>query len=98
MSNEFNFTAKVWLYPGEAAWHFITLPKDLADQIHDEFGERKRGWGSLRVKVAIGETTWETSIFPDKQSQSFLLPLKAAVRKQENIYEGKAVNVSLVVE
>jgi hypothetical protein len=49
-----------------------------------------KGWGSLPVEVTIGKTTWKTSIFPDSKSGTFILPIKAVVRKKEEVYEGDA--------
>ena len=94
-ATQYRMRAKVWLYPSMAGWHFVTLPKKRADEITERFGERKRGWGSLRVSVTIGKTTWRTSIFPDKESGSYVLPLKAEVRKAERIGEGDTVTFSL---
>jgi hypothetical protein len=77
---------KVWLYPGDmAAWHFITLTKSIGKEIKETRGKLARGFGSLPVEVAIGKTTWKTSIFPDKYSGSYILPVKAKVRKVEEI-------------
>jgi hypothetical protein len=28
----FEARGEVWLYPGDAGWHFVTLPPDLADE------------------------------------------------------------------
>ncbi len=95
--DRYRMRAKVWLYPGMAGWHFVTLPKRRAEEITERFGEMKRGWGSLRVTVTIGGTTWKTSIFPDKDSGSYVLPLKAEVRKAEGIVEGDTVTFSLEV-
>ena len=58
----------------------------------------KRGWGSLPVKVAIGETSWNTSIFPDKKLGSYLLPIKSDVRKKELISAGNIVQLSLEIK
>jgi len=87
----FEVKAKVWLYPGEAAWHFVTLPKKVAKTMNDRFEYLKKGFGSLRVEVTVGETSWRTSVFPDKTSGSFVLPLKAQVRKKEGIEVGKSM-------
>ena len=95
--DRYRIQAKVWLYPGMAGWHFVTLPKKRAEEITERFGEQKRGWGSLRVAVTIGKTTWKTSIFPDRESGSYLLPLKAEVRRAERIAEGDTVTFSLEV-
>lgn len=97
MQKTYTLTAEVWLYPGMAAWHFITLPIQTADEIKVLFDEEKRGWGSIPVVVTIGSTTWKTSIFPDKQSNSYLLPLKVAVRKKEKIKIGDPVKLTLAV-
>ena len=85
-NHAYKFTSEVWLYPGMAGWHFISLPKNQSEAIKKKFGANARGWGSLRVSVTIGKTTWKTSIFPDKKSGTYLLPLKADVRKKEGIF------------
>jgi hypothetical protein len=92
-----NFTAKVWLYNGHSAWHFISLPKTLSAKIKKLFLGLERGWGSLPVKVTIGESEWRTSIFPDTKTKSYLLPLKAGIRKKENLKVGDKVKVSLEI-
>lgn len=95
----FRFRAEVWLYSGEAsAWHFLTLPKKTAETIRKRFGEAARGWGSLRVKVTVGTTAFDTSIFPDNKRGSYLLPLKASVRKKEGIAAGETVALTLTVQ
>ena len=91
--------SKVWLYPGAvSAWHFITLPKKDSEKIKKAFGANARGWGSLPVLATIGKTSWKTSIFPDKKSDSYLLPLKTQVRKKEAIKEADTINFSLEIE
>ena len=95
--NQYEFEAKVWLWPGDAAWHFVSLPKDMSEHITKMFGDKKRGWGSLPVTVLIGATSWDTSIFPDKKIGSFILPLKALVRKKEGIAVDKKIKVLIEI-
>ncbi|HVR89859.1 MAG TPA: DUF1905 domain-containing protein [Novosphingobium sp.] len=57
-------------------------------------GGHRRGWGSLKVMAEIGATRWATSIFPGNEA-SWLLPVKAGVRKAEGIAEGDEVDVSI---
>lgn len=38
----YNFKSKVWIYPGKNAWHFVTLPKDIADEINFLFSAKKK--------------------------------------------------------
>ncbi|MEP7167264.1 MAG: DUF1905 domain-containing protein [Candidatus Woesebacteria bacterium] len=93
----FTVTAKVWLYPGKTAWHFVSIPIETTKEIDFYFAHEKRGWGSLPVRVTIGESIWKTSIFPDKKTGTFLLPIKAAVRKAENIQDTDAITLILEV-
>lgn len=98
MVKTYSVKAKVWLYPGMAGWHFVTLPKKTKDNIDFFFSHAKRGWGSLPVSVTLGNTIWKTSIFPDKQSGSYILPLKVEVRKKEAIKEDDNIKFSLKIE
>ena len=90
---------EVWLYPGEkAAWHFVTLPAEVAQGIRALTAGPRRGWGSVRVAATIGQTTWRTSIFPDKRTGSFLLPVKADVRAREGVGAGDRVRLAVELE
>jgi hypothetical protein len=55
-----------------------------------------RGFGSLKVTARIGETSWQTSVFPSREA-GWMLPVKAAVRKAEGIVEGDEVALTLEV-
>lgn len=96
-TKRYHLRSEVWLYPGMAAWHFASLPKKEAEEISKKFGSKKRGWGSLPVRVTIGKTSWTTSIFPDKRSGTYLLPLKSAVRKKEEIQAKEQVEFMIEV-
>jgi hypothetical protein len=89
------FTAELWRHPGESAWHFVTLPRDVADDVEERSGPAGPGFGSVRVEVTCGHTTWRTSLFPATKAQSYLLPVKKAVRLAEGLDEGDAVDVSV---
>lgn len=92
------FKANVWLYPGHAGWHFVSLPKDIATKVkaHEE-GKPRRGWGAVAAQVTVGKTMWQTSIFPDKKSGTYLLALKAAVRKKEGIFVNDKVTIKIEI-
>lgn len=90
------FDAELWLWDGTAAWHFVTLPEDVSDEVEDEAGER-RGFGSVPVRVTIGSSTWTTSVFPDSKRGAFLLPVKKSIRSREGVEVGDVVTVELAV-
>lgn len=78
-----------------AAWRFLVLPKKEAGEIKGARGKKARGWGSLPVRVTVGKTVWDTSIFPDKKSGTYVLPLKASVRKAEDIEDRDTVSYTI---
>lgn len=102
MKFDFAFKSKVWLYPGKAGWHFVTLPKKLSAQIKSMTKGARRGWGSVRVTATIGKTTWQTSIFPDSkkdvQKDVYVLPLKADVRKKEKANANDTISVLIEMD
>ncbi len=95
---EYNITSKVWIFPGVASWHFATIPSKESEEIKTTFSGLKRGWGSFRVKVILGSSSWETSIFPDKRAGVFALPLKKDVRKKENNTYGDTISFVLTIK
>ena len=95
---EYKTRAKVWLYPGARGWHFVTLPAKDSAAIKKAFGVAQRGWGSLPVIATVGKTSWKTSIFPDKKIGAYVLPLKADVRKKENIQLDRVIAFSVQIQ
>ena len=91
----YRFRARLWLYSGKAAWHFITLPHDVTDEIDEITAPTRRGFGSVRVAVTIGSTNWHTSVFPDTKAGSFVLPIKKPVRVAEGLADGDLVDLTL---
>ncbi len=97
----FSFVGECWLWQSSAtAWHFVSLPEDKSEEIkffNENMHEKTRGWGAVRVQVTIGETVWQTSIFPASKLNAYILPIKADVRKKEKIAVGNNVKVSLKI-
>lgn len=92
----YGFTAELWLYPGEAAWYFISLPAEVSDDVRART-EGALAFGSTKVEAWIGETTWPTSVFFDRKRDCFLLPVKAEVRRREGLEEGEQIAVRLAL-
>lgn len=97
MTREKNYQlqAKIFKWTGKGAWFFIRIEKETAEIIKDNFGMFAAGWGSLPVNVTIGNSTWKTSIFPEKQT--YLLPIKSQIRKAENINEDDTLTLNLEI-
>jgi hypothetical protein len=101
MSEAWTFTAPLWRWSAKQAsadpgsWSFVTLPLDVADDLRDSLVLPPRGFGSVKVDVEVGQSRWSTSVFPDKDSGSYALPVKQAVRRAAGLEEGDPVTVTL---
>jgi Domain of unknown function (DUF1905) len=97
--------SELWLWhpkTGQGSWHFLTIAGEAAEQVRGhilmerlELGlHKRRGWGAVKVRVTIGDTTWTTSMFPQGGgSDGYMLPVKAAVRKAEGLVAGEMVEM-----
>jgi hypothetical protein len=55
---------------------------------------RRRGFGSVKVNVVVGNSRWSTSVFPQKGGGWFL-PVKKAICRAEQIDPGDKVRARL---
>lgn len=97
MNKTFKLDTKIWQYKGRSAWHFVTIPTDISENIDFYFAHAKAGWGSLKVTVTIGKTSWRTSIFPDRKTNTYLLPIKKSVRVSESLSEDDLVRIAIEI-
>jgi Domain of unknown function (DUF1905) len=89
------FDAKIWFWRGPAPWFFVTVPDKQCSELKAISGFVTYGWGMIPAKVRIGKTEWTTSLFP--KDGSYIVPIKASVRKAENLEEDDKVTVQLEV-
>jgi hypothetical protein len=92
---KYSFKGKVWKYKGPAGWYFVTLPSKLSKTIRKTHGLSEEGWGRLKANASIGDSKWQTAIWFDSKALSYLLPIKASVRKIVGIESGSTVAVIL---
>jgi hypothetical protein len=90
------FTAELWRWGGESSWFFATVPDDESEVIRER-PRPPRGFGSVRVRVTSGDTTWTTSVFPGSAHGAYVLPVKKAVRDAEGLDEGEPAAFELEV-
>jgi len=93
--NKYEFSAKPWQYGGPGSWYFISLPKKLAKEIRNALKSEEEGWGRLKASAKIGNSEWRTAIWFDIKMNTYLLPLKAEIRKMENVEINKDVEAVL---
>lgn len=100
----FGQRAALWRWVGASGgnWFFVRFTGEVAEAISAlalmrrlETGKR-RGWGSLKVEARIGATVWRSSIFPG-DGDTWLLPVKRAVRGTEGLNEADEVEVEIAL-
>lgn len=93
----FDFDAELWIWDARRAdsWTFVTVPAEASEEIRDLTAGPRRGFGAVRVRVTIGGSTWSTSIFPDSTRGAYVLPVKRAVRRAEDLEEGDVAHVTI---
>ena len=79
-SKIYKFKAEVWKWPGYAGWHFVNVPQEISVKIKRI--ARTYGAGFVKVEATVGKSSWETALFPQVKSKSYLLSIKASIRKK----------------
>lgn len=93
---EYEFSAKTYQYSSSAetgGWIIVSLPKKMAKEIRNNFKWLEEGWGRMKVTAKTGSTEWQTAIWFDTKQNTYLLPIKAEIRKKENILPDKNVKI-----
>ena len=93
----YKFTAEVWRHDSSGGWYFVTIPKSVSEEIRSLFGELEEGWGRLKANATIGASNWDSAIWYDTKRESYLLPLKAEIRKKEVVDSGDTITVQLKI-
>lgn len=91
----YEFSAKAWQHSSPGGWYFVSLTTEMADEIRKNLKWQEEGWGRLKAIAKIGNSEWETAIWFDTKHNTYLLPLKAEIRKKEKIETG--VNIKTIV-
>ena len=89
------FDGKIVFWRGPAPWFFVIMPEEQSQDLKAISRFVTYGWGVIPVRVRIGNTGWQTSLFP--KDGRYLVPIKASVRKAEKLEEGDTVTVRLEV-
>ena len=99
-SVSFTATLRVWPTESHGDMSYVTIGGEAAEAIRGfellrrlEFGHR-RGFGSVKVEVTVGDSFWSTSVFPQKDGGWFL-PMKKAICRAEALQPGDEVEIRL---
>ncbi len=82
---KYEFNAILWQHSVTGGWHFLSLPEKTSEEIRTLFKSSEEGWGRLKATAKIGASEWNTAIWFDTKRNTYLLPIKAAIRIKENL-------------
>jgi len=89
------FDGSIIFWRGPAPFYFVPVPAEQSEALKAISEFVTYGWGVIPVQAHIGQTGWKTSLFP--KDGLYLVPVKASVRKAENLEQGDMVTVRLEV-
>ena len=92
----FKFEAEMIHWRGPAPFYFVPLPVQDGAKIKALSGQLTYGWGVIPVNATIGGVVFRTSLFP--KNATYLLPVKAEVRRKTNITAGDRVAVEMTMQ
>ena len=90
---DLEFCGEIIHWRGPAPFHFVTVPEEQSAAIEAVSSLVTYGWGAIPVEARIGRTDFTTSLFP--KEDLYLVPVKAAVRRAEDLALGDEVTVHL---
>jgi hypothetical protein len=90
------FSGEIWFWKGPAPWYFVTVPDEECRELEETSASVSYGWGMIPVMARIGATGWTTSLFP--KDGRYVVPVKVAVRKAEDLEVGDTVAVRLAID
>ena len=93
---DLEFSGELLFWRGPSPWHFVPVPDREAAEIESVSRYVTYGWGVIPVTARIGSTEWQTSLFP--RDGTYLVPVKAWVRKAESVDLGDEVAMRLQIE
>jgi hypothetical protein len=90
---DFEFTGQVFEWRGPAPYYYVALPDEDSADLKEASAMLTYGWGVIPVVVTVGDTEWQTSLFP--KDGRYLVPLKDKVRQAEGLGAGDEIEVRM---
>ena len=91
---DLEFSGPIFQWRGPAPYYYVAVPDEESADIKEASAMLTYGWGVIPVLVKVGDTEWETSLFP--KDGRYLVPLKDMVRNAEGLDDGDVIEVRLI--
>ncbi|MCB9255841.1 MAG: DUF1905 domain-containing protein [Chitinophagales bacterium] len=94
---KYTFSGSLWRYQGEGAWYFVSLPKEVSEEIRGNLQWQEEGWGRMKARASIQDVDWDTAIWFDTKRGTYILPIKASIRKKLALEANQVLELSVYV-
>ncbi|WP_188374164.1 DUF1905 domain-containing protein [Winogradskyella haliclonae] len=94
---KYTFSSKLWKSNGNGGWYFMSLPELMSKEIRTHLQWQEEGWGRLKANAKIKNLQWETAIWFDTKTKTYLLPIKAVIRKKLNLEIDNLLEVEIFI-
>ncbi len=90
------FETRVIHWRGPSPFFYAPIPRQHVEELRQLSRIVTYGWGMVPVEAQIGDVVFSTALFP--KDETYLLPLKAAVRRKTNITAGDLIAVDMTIQ
>lgn len=89
------FRGELYHWRGPSPYHFVRVPDEESAAIEDVAPLVSYGWGMVPATVHVGETSWETALWP--KDGGYIVPFKDRIRRAEELELGDVLTIRLQV-
>ncbi len=89
------FLTKMWKDITSGSWFFVSLPKATSKEKRANLKWQEEGWGSMKAFAQINDIQWKTAIWYEPKSETYLLPIKADIRKKSKLEIDKEFEMNI---
>ena len=87
----------MWQHSAPGGWFFVSLPKEISTEIRENLQWQEEGWGRMKASARVQDITWDTAIWFDKKKDTYLLPIKADIRKKAKLIPESMLSVDIYI-
>jgi hypothetical protein len=93
---DLTFSGEIFYWRGPSPFHFVATPDPITEEIAAVAPKVSYGWGMVPGAVRLGGTEFDTALWP--KDGRYLVPLRDAVRRAEDVDDGDIVTLALHIE
>jgi hypothetical protein len=93
---QFSFETRVIYWRGPSPFFYAPVPAEHVEELRQIARFVTYGWGMVPVEAKVGGVAFKTALYP--KDETYLLPLKVAVRRKTNITAGDLIAVDMTIQ